>query len=282
MASPRIDSIDQNLLINSLVKPLCQRLPGGVATMSNVFLYQIIDRFMGRYQGNFNASPTWEVLGDDSLMKGDFIDANGSLELQQRVESLLAVSLVGKKASVSMELYSESCSQVTLSLYYPLTADDWTNEQVITSKTFDIPVDTEYQLKWEDIDMGYDVRNGVQLRVKYHNPTRFNFNKLHKIKRIKLSVGEKAQEWSPCGRNLIEDQRLCERYYKVGGLATTYTEAGHPYLSYSVQFKTTMRITPHIIDTIGVQDFASVDNFSGRTDIGVGVYTGTYTADAEL
>ena len=210
----RVDRIDQNLLINGLVKPLCQRLPGGVATMSNVFLYQIIDRFMGRYQGNFNASPTWEVLSDDSLMKGDFIDANGSLELQQRVESLLAVSLAGEKASVSMELYSESCNQITLSLYYPLNEDDWASEQIITSETFGIPVNEDYSLKWENIDMGYNVRNGAQLRVKFHNAQTLGAVTEHKVKKIKLSVGEKAQAWSPCGRNLVEDRSLCLRYFE--------------------------------------------------------------------
>lgn len=249
----RVDRIDQNLLINGLVKPLCQRLPGGVATMSNVFLYQIIDRFMGRYQGNFNASPTWEVLSDDSLMKGDFIDANGSLELQQRVESLLAVSLAGEKASVSMELYSESCNQITLSLYYPLIEDDWTSEQVITSETFDIPVNEEYSLKWENIDMGYNVRNGAQLRVKFHNAQTLGAVTEHKVKKIKLSVGEKAQAWSPCGRNLIEDQSLCQRYlYKR--LPENFKAVGLTYGSSILRFSAvlrqayprTMRISPAI------------------------------------
>jgi len=283
MASPRIDRLDKNYLINGNFdfwqRGVSLGVTGGSAFLSDRY------KFWADPTNNWTCSrdtdvPTLAQSGTKSSYSMKFLNnssvAQGATSYvyhEQTLEGIFLRDLIGETCTISFWMKSSVIGDYTVGLYD--TASDWKylakatvnvadtwEKKVITldiSDTVNFPLDNSGGMRitvWMTVGTDYQsptINQWANLPGKFGVDTQVNWSETAGstcfFSQMKLSKGVE-QEFSMAGRDYAEELRLCQRYYQLnfasGGGEVNSVDTINREMSCSVNFLETMRTIPAV------------------------------------
>lgn len=222
MGSPRLDRLDRNFFINGGMD-YWQRAGATSLTITNSFIHWA-DRWAIGMGGTWTTPLGLRDIDVPSVKSKYSYKVTGtptiitdSMVWRQKVESIFARAMAGKKASISIKVKSNNMKGVRIRL---ATADIENDFSAITSfldthKSF--TDDSTWQtIKFENIDIPAGAVRGIDCKIDVDDVTGLIATIIN-VGEIKFNIGEFAQEFSLAGRDSVEEFQLCQRYYHKPG-----------------------------------------------------------------
>jgi len=234
-----------------------------------------VDRWLGDASG---AAATFQRVATTAKYVSFAVRMTGSTgntntNLQQRIESSIARTLVGSPVTVSFYASSPSATTLRIAVQAPNAQDDWASAtNLFTPRDITITSTmTRYEVKFPSV-LPSQANNGVN--VWFLAQTGLNAGQYIDISGVQLEEGSYATpfEQRPIGLELS----LCQRYYEVVQFlpsGITYRPNGDSRGSY-IPFRQIKRATPSLSPTqTNIQVFAFSHlgngvNLNGSIDYG--------------
>jgi len=287
-------AIEPNCLINSSFDYWQRSAPAGVA-LDTASTYRF-DRWKARYLGTGSVTASRSADTPDSLRENSvsFLTNMSTaaddvgVEMLQRIESKFSRKLTSHSASLSFAYNSTSDAptEVNIEIDYADSQDTFSSVTSITTSRQSLTADGTWRtIVLENITMGANADNGVQVTLTLDNVGTTSTNGTIKITDVVLAKGATAVEFSYAGGTRAQELDLCRRtYQKSYGLdlpPATNTENGvicatgiagsanSLTLAFNAPFKTTMRTASPTITLYSKTGSANtVSLYSTFADVG--------------
>lgn len=287
---------------NRIINGACQIAQrGSVAISQNTWSYGGCDRIAAgpvgftTFTGFLQQSPA--AFTDASLaqiMGPVTTTGSGTIQFQQRIESVNCIGLNGKTITGSFWVYQTTGASITgnIMIAKPGALDNFGSQTTIASAASTVPTDTWTQLFVTTTLGGSDALNGLVLT--YSAPIGAVTNRYFYITRLQLEQGPNVSpfEIRPHGLELA----LCQRYYETGSVFYSGSVvAGFTYYADSV-FAVSKRAAPTCTFTatggLGFSAGQGTANQASTYRVRLqdtcdassngGYFEGTFTASSEL
>lgn len=219
MASPRIDRLDRNYLMNAGFD-YWQRAT--VKLVGNGSVEYVADRWImgpgidenvgsqttyARDTVVPNANTFYSARATGSYVAGE------EISMLQRVESIFARNLSNKKVSLGFWVRSESATQVRVKFITPASSNDnYSSQTLISSEIVTITNDSNWQFIKLENRLMPNIDKGLQILITFIASGTGSVT--HWLAQPQLNLGEFCQEFKLFGKDALEELSFCERYFE--------------------------------------------------------------------
>lgn len=281
--TPRIDRIDKNYIINGACEYF-QESGGSAIAVPSSYDYVSMDMFETEVSGTWTtpqSSRSTTKVGTRSrrshLFTGTPTNVADEFHMKTKIESILAMELLDDVFSLGLKLRSDNFTQVRVILSYADAEDNFSAVTQIIEQTIDFTADGSIQeVKFENISPNANIVNGLQVEFEFKGLGGLTATNLY-VGEFVLNKGKTKNDYSPCGRDQIEELLLCQRYFEKSyeldtapgtangdGAARIQVDAGSDISYFSVKFSTRKRAVPTITP------YSSVTGTAARVRTGAG------------
>lgn len=218
--SPRIDRLDRNYVINGAFD-FWQRTTD--STDVNTASYKS-DRFFlytnGGSAGNIRqledapaAEPILKYCTEFDLTTTTADGSNRTHRIIQRIESVFGRQMAGKTGSVSFWVKSTDFDTMQVELLTADVEDDFSaSTQFYTTDVVFTDDGSWQKVVVTGISISSVAGRGIELRLFSKNPSGGGATNL-RVTGIQFYLGDAEQEFSWAGRDYIEEEEFCQRFY---------------------------------------------------------------------
>lgn len=250
--TPRIDRIDKNYQINGAMEYF-QESGGSAVIVPSSYDYVSLDMFeMQQSNGwtNPESSRSDVKVGNRSrkshLFSGTPAGLTSDFYKKTKIESILAMELVDDVFSIGFRYKSDNFTQVEITISYADSEDNFSSTTQIAQQTFDLVNDgSEQEIKFENILPNVNIANGFQIEYHFIGLETTDPTTLYTGEFI-VNKGKVKNNYTPCGRDQIEEFYLCERYYELIYLSDQGAPTGASDIRRNNIFRTTKRVNPTV------------------------------------
>ena len=270
--TPRIDNIDQNLIINGGFR-FWQR--GGISPAINTttsYVYSAADRWLHKHTGTFTGTPNVQRsasalsnnLSEYSMQHNFRRNASAAtIEHQQRVESIFARKMVaGGKCSLSLYINSSlNTGSIRVRMSNATVLDNHASQSEFYNSGL-ITVGTAgvwQKVELENISVSAAALNGIAVFIEYSLPSNTDGSIQNiRIAQVCLNANSKVSNFNPAGSDVVSELILCQRYYEksynldvdpgtITNVGQIHETTGSSFVVFfTAVFKNQKRVTPSI------------------------------------
>lgn len=215
--TPRIDRNDKNFLINGAGEFSKRAATSG---LSSSFGYFAVDRWEMKYTGSWSGTST----ESSSTLLGDYTDTSIYLAgtpaalsddfvVRQKIEASRARELINDVFSFKFLYKTNNFTSVDVKFYTADVEDDFSAvTQLGSTQTKTLLDDSSNQeIKVEGFNSSAAVARGLMVEMTFNGLSAVSATNIY-LGELKINIGDKAQEFSRCGRTKEEEEKLCFRY----------------------------------------------------------------------